>query len=308
MSSLFGLDQSNRLVFVSRVPRGLACQCRCVVCDEPLVARQGAVREHHFAHASGLEPCFASHESLLHRYAKQLILEAGGLVVPVSPGVADALGLQPSDVGQTRLDMHHVEAEISLGDVRPDLLGTTADGVQIAIEVAYTSFCDLLKREACARLALPTLEIDLSSFTPEAFDPEAVRQVVIERIDGKVWVWPAPERNAPSIETPPTPAEPPTTTPAEKARAPEEIILVSGRMVSIKQLRSGDIAVRAISYDPDVVSMLKSITKRYGATYSPKWKSWNVPRWRAEQVRRELKLAAEQVIIVTIDRREGNGG
>ena len=92
MSSLFGLDQSNRLLFVSEVPRGLACQCRCVVCNESLIARQGEVREHHFAHASGREPCDVSHESLLHRYAKQVIQAAGGWTVPVDRWVAEMLG------------------------------------------------------------------------------------------------------------------------------------------------------------------------------------------------------------------------
>ena len=121
MSSFFGLDSVGRFVFVSEVPRGLACQCRCVVCNEPLIARQGAVREHHFAHASGREPCEVSHESLLHRYAKQVIQEAGGLAVPVDLAVVEQLGLDDAGVQSARLVLQNIDVERSVQDLRPDL-------------------------------------------------------------------------------------------------------------------------------------------------------------------------------------------
>jgi len=291
MSSLFGLDQSSRLVFVSEVPRGLACQCRCVVCDEPLIARQGAVREHHFAHASGREPCDASHESLLHRYAKQVIQDAGGLVVPMNDHVGAILGMAPAHSPAARLPLPRVEVEKGLAEVRPDLLGHTDLGVAVAIEVAYSSFCDMLKIETFARMGLPILEIDLRSFTPEDFKPEAVKAAVLEAVVGKEWLWPRPE-DAPAA----TPSTPPP------ARLPEEIVTISGRWVSIKQFDSGDIAVKVIRYDPDVVSLVKSIAKANFASYSAKWRSWNVPRWRAENVRAALREKAATVSIFLKDR------
>jgi competence protein CoiA len=296
MSTLFSLDQSNRLVFVSQVPRGLACHCRCVVCGEPLLARQGEVREHHFAHASGREPCNSSHESLLHRYAKQVIAEAGSLVVPISQTVGQAIGIEGNSSGAAPLQVAAVEVERSLGDVRPDLLITTSNGIQIAVEVAYSSFCDLVKVQSFATLCLPALEIDLSRWTPEAFDPEAVRLLILEGTENKTWAWP---RDAPSSEA--SAAAPELhqlpASGASNHRLPEEIVTISDRWVSIKTLPSGDIAVRCVSYDPDVVSLIKTITRPHGAQYSAKWKSWNVPRWRAEQVRRELRGISQNVSI-----------
>ncbi len=73
---------------------------------------------------------------------------------------------------------------------------------------------------------------------------------------------------------------------------------ISGRWVSIKEFPSGDIAVKVVTYDPDVVSMVKSIARANGGKYAGKWKSWNVPRWRAETVRTELRSRAESVSIV----------
>jgi competence protein CoiA len=296
MSSLFGLDQSNRLVFVSEAARGLACQCRCVVCCEPLIARQGSVREHHFAHASGREPCDASHESLLHRYAKQVIHEAGGLVVPLHDEVVGVLGLDAGLFPATRLALSAVEVEKTLADVRPDILGHTDLGVAVAIEVAYSSFCDMLKVDAFARLRLPALEIDLRTFTPDAFDPDAVRAAVLDAVAGKGWLWPM-QSATPAVLEPEHPVPPPEAAGEAPKHLPEEIVAISGRWVSIKEFASGDIAIRVIRYDPDVVSLVKTIAKANYARYSPKWKSWNVPRWRAESARTQLRAISAEVVI-----------
>ena len=307
MSSLFGLDPVGRFVFVSEVPRGLACQCRCVVCSEPLIARQGAVREHHFAHASGREPCEVSHESLLHRYAKQVIEEAGGLTVPINPTVAEHLGLDGASAPGTQLDLQRIDVERSVQAVRPDLLGHTDSGLAVAIEVAYSSFCDLLKVDEFARLGLPALEIDLRAFSPERFEPEAVRVAVLHDLHAKVWLWPKPPAE---LEPGPESAHPSApgvsvadaVIDATRPRLPEEIVTISGRWVSIKEFPSGDLAVKVITYDPDVVSMVKTIAKDNYARYSPKWRSWNVPRWRAEAVRVALRAKAQSVSIVLQDR------
>lgn len=305
MSSLFGLDPSGRLVFVGDVPRGLACQCRCVACGEPLIARRGAVREHHFAHVSGREPCEVGYESLLHRYAKQAIQTAGGLVVPVDENVARTLGLHFDASPATHLELVDIEVEKGIQDLRPDLLGHTDQGLAVAIEVAYSSFCDPLKVARFAQLGLPALEIDLRAFTQEGFEPEAVRKAVIDEYQGKDWLWPNPAAGYTTHPVTPVSGAPPTPVAPEspKARLPEEIVTISGRWISIKTFPSGDIAVKAIRYDPDIVSMVRTIARSNQAQYSPRWKSWNVPRWRAEAVRAELRSKAETVSITMQERR-----
>jgi hypothetical protein len=174
-------------------------------------------------------------------------------------------------------------------------------GVAVAIEVAYSSFCDMLKVEEFARLGLPILEIDLRAFTPEAFDPEAVKQAVLDSSAGKAWLWPK-SAGLPAELPSAQPLPPVLLGDPPKARLPEEIVTISGRWVSIKEFESGDIAVKVIRYDPDVVSLVKSIAKTNFAHYSPKWKSWNVPRWRAHIVRSELRSKAETVSIMLTDR------
>ena len=298
MSSLFGLNEFNELVHVSEVARGLACQCRCVVCHEPLVARQGTLRDHHFAHISQREACASSFESLLHRYAKQLLLQARALCVPVTPTIAGVLGAKGDGQPHVLHAAGGIQAEASLGRIRPDLLLTTGDGVLIAIEMAYSSFCDADKIQQFEQLGLPALEIDLSHLTPDGFAPEAVRHAVLDGLAHKRWVWPDMADSAdPSTDQPaamPQPDPRPAPSPLPQSRhLPEEIIRFSGRWVVVKQLPSGDIAVKVISWDPDLVSLVKSLAQAHGGYYNPRHKSWNVPRWGAGTVRHELRHKAQ---------------
>ncbi|MBE2263421.1 MAG: hypothetical protein IAE92_11815 [Burkholderiaceae bacterium] len=293
MSSLFGLDEFNHLVHVSEVDRGLACQCRCVVCEEPLIARQGNVRGHHFAHASNREPCDSSHESLLHRYAKQLIVQAKGLMAPMTPAVALFLGISDADSPDQLHALASVQEEVMIGNIKPDLLVVTSGGVQVAIEIAYSSFCDLIKVAAFESLNLPALEIDLSHFTPDNFDPVAVRDSVVTSLTRKNWVWPM--ECPPLLAEPLAPTQPPL--PVNRTYLPEEIIKFSGRWVSVKQFTSGDIAVRVIAFDPDLVSLVRSVAKAHGGRFNTQYKSWNVPRWGADLVRQQLRHHAQNLAI-----------
>lgn len=300
MSSVFGLNEFNELVHVSEVARGLACHCRCVTCGEPLLARQGAVRDHHFAHASNLEACESSFESLLHRYAKQLVVQSRGLAVPVTPCVAAFLGWEDSMPQHLLHASGDVQEEVNMGAIRPDLLLVTDDGVLVAIEIAYSSFCDEEKARQFEGMGLPALEIDLSDFTPEGFDPAAVRHAVISTLDHKRWVWPY---KPPITEEPVAPLSPSlaplqlSAGTAQPVYLPEEIISFDGRWVSIKQFSSGDIAVKVVAWDPDLVSLVKSIAKAHRGQYNARYKTWTVPRWAARKVRTELQLKSKTLQI-----------
>lgn len=287
MSSMFGLDESNRLVHVGEVERGLACLCRCVACDEPLIARQGEVREHHFAHASNTEACASDHESLLHRFAKQCIVEAGGLVVPMNPAVAAVLGSQYTGSLEILLSCQRIDEEVSIGNIRPDLLVATVDGVGVAVEIAYSSFCDVFKREEFKSLALPVVEIDLRAFAPDNFDPKLVRSAVVESVSAKTWLWPTDGPEVPTVLAP-APAKP---------HLPEELIDISGRWISVKRLPSGDITVKAVRFDPDLVSVVKSVAKANYGKYQPQYKTWIIPRWRAPIAREALRQQSRDVRI-----------
>ncbi len=85
----FGLQTTDRwLVDVSEIPQGASYGRICPACHASLIARQGVVKQLHFAHASrGVEgddirQCEYSFFLSVALMAKQLFLECSGLVLP----------------------------------------------------------------------------------------------------------------------------------------------------------------------------------------------------------------------------------
>ena len=78
----FGMRHSDgRMVTPDSVPNGLGCDCVCRDCRLPLIAKQGAIKEWHFAHACGAE-CPGGVESAIHQMAKQMIMDRQYIYVP----------------------------------------------------------------------------------------------------------------------------------------------------------------------------------------------------------------------------------
>ena len=57
--------------YIEDVESGLKCGCTCPSCGEPLVAKKGTKRMHHFAHHAG-ENCEYGYETSLHLAAKEI--------------------------------------------------------------------------------------------------------------------------------------------------------------------------------------------------------------------------------------------
>lgn len=77
-------DAQGRTRFVSEVPRGAACGCFCPVCASPLVAKQGGVKEWHFAHEASQErvECEVGAMNMLRRLAAEVLQADGDPVFP----------------------------------------------------------------------------------------------------------------------------------------------------------------------------------------------------------------------------------
>jgi competence protein CoiA len=269
MSTQFAIDRNNRIVHVSEVQRGLGCACACAVCGEPMVAKKGLEREHHFAHDSNKADCAASYESLLHRFAKRVIQEEGGLAVPPFHGQTAARWLM----------FDRVEEEVRLddGSVRPDIVGYTGE-VPTLIEVAYSSFADDRKIAKLAALNLQAVEIDLHDFHPESFDPEAARQAIRDDIARKRWLFelsasPQPERNEPRQD---------------------EKVTIKEIWVFLKDLPFGDLAIRVPAFNPEVNAIIKGIAKQNHGWWKPEYKNWIVPRQFKERAKEAVREAARQ--------------
>jgi competence protein CoiA len=276
MSTQFAMDTSNRITHISEAERGLSCNCFCVVCGERMVAKKGDEREHHFAHESNKTACVVNHETLLHQFAKRVIQENKGLVVP--PSMNYRLSSMPtvSQTNPTWLMLERIEEEKWLNGIRPDLIGYF-ENTPVLIEVAYSSFVDAEKQAKLEARGFVALEIDLRDFHPENFEPNVAGEAIVNEVDRKSWLF-CPE--PPAI--------------AQKPNYAEEIVTIKGIWVSVRELPYGDLAIKVIAFNPEVNAIVKGIAKRYSGWWRQDYKNWLVPgRW-LQHAKNDLRAAADQ--------------
>lgn len=90
LSAFYAFDRQGALRHISQVERGLACGCLCRDCGDRLVARQGDVRVHHFAHESGNACTSADHE-FLRAIARHLVADNELLQLPAITHIRETL-------------------------------------------------------------------------------------------------------------------------------------------------------------------------------------------------------------------------
>lgn len=132
--------KGNEPVYIDSVERGLACDCQCPICGEPLIARKGEVNTPHFSHKA--KPKCKS-ETVLQYLGKQFLYRR----------------IQESINSKTKLDfewfcrthnrnhdgdlMHRaasVRIDSELGNITPDITTYSKKGnPRIAIEVSVSS-------------------------------------------------------------------------------------------------------------------------------------------------------------------------
>ncbi|HEY1026251.1 MAG TPA: competence protein CoiA family protein [Pseudomonas sp.] len=286
MSMFVALDPNGQLITIENAMRGLACNCTCASCGEPVVARKGLIREHHFSHHSNKESCFIQRESLLHLYAKEVIRNQLGLQLPPMPGT------WPGSEDKTSWwDFERVDEEVPQQGFQPDLVAHLRDGSQLFIEVAVTSFIGEEKLERIRNAGTNTVEIDLSEllFNTQPIPSEEVKARILEQTRNKSWIYPeSPSLPAqPAIDWQPIAAQHPTTQP--EAKCFEYRYTIMGMWLSARILPTGSVAVRSWSYNPQIADLLKSWRNELGGEYNPKYKNWIFPPKFRENILNRLQ-------------------
>lgn len=190
----FGRRPDGRLVEVGQVERGLACNCTCPACGEALLAKKGEVVVQHFSHLPGSN-CSTGAETALHLAAKQLVADGGWIRLPELVIEASRHDRQCGlfsdrtvfrDPEAWRFD--RVVQEMAVGQVRPDVVGFTAD-VAHGIEIRVTHAVDAAKQAELAALRLPSIEVDLAPLIGKVFTFDALEQAVIKSTINKRWLF-----------------------------------------------------------------------------------------------------------------------
>ena len=185
----FGQLADGTLVGPSAVPRGAACGCVCPGCGAALIAKQGEVLRHHFAHASDAE-CVGALETSLHKLAKQIIAEASKIWLPeFVVRYPDQWHGERFVIERRVCAAHwnggHVRVEVAHGDFRPDVM-IEFGGRSLGIEVFVTHAVDAEKRAKIQAANLSAIEIDLSGY-PRSFEMAALRDFVL-RDASRLWI------------------------------------------------------------------------------------------------------------------------
>lgn len=157
--------RGDELVYVSDVERGLKCGCRCPACNGELVARKGEKKAHHFAHHNA-DTCAYGYETSLHLAAKDILLHAGKLDLPLSHDLLSGKIRKElcddmwTNGGEITID--NVELEKKFGSVIPDVIIHSGSRV-IFVEIYVTHPIDDKKLQKLRELKIPTIEVNLSN-------------------------------------------------------------------------------------------------------------------------------------------------
>ena len=137
-------NDKKEIVDIKSVPNGVACNCTCIACGQPLNARnEGKHNIPHFAHVSGFDNPACS-ETAKHAMAKQIIQEIGWF-----------------PFGNKAYKDDSLELEKTIGDIRPDVLAVY-NGNPYAIEFYVKHKIDEEKLSKIINNDLSLVEIDLS--------------------------------------------------------------------------------------------------------------------------------------------------
>lgn len=293
--------QDSRLAPIHTVSRGLACLCRCIVCGEAVIARQGEIREWHYAHVSNREDCLISGETVLHLLVKQCIKDGGGaLKVPDRPPGRALPDPFEKSIKDGWIQFDRIDLEVSLEGVRPDLIGYAGDHL-VAIEVAYSSFCDLDKAQQLENLNLSTLEIDIRMFDPMNYDEDAVRHAVLAQVEHKRWIYCSESVPSPAAATPPSFSIPFGTTTASTATPPRArpehllSVIICERSVSLWRLPWGQLTVKYDYGDEVRHRVREQIAHRFHGRWNGQYRNWTFNACWEEEIRAQMCALAAAV-------------
>jgi hypothetical protein len=179
----FARSADGSVVDVTEVPRGLACECLCLGCNAPLLAKQGKVNAWHFGHSSGASRR-ACAETALHLAGKELLHELTEIRVPpvsyamIELDVLKREHIQTVEAAASSFNFSSCSLEHTTGTRRLDALLKSSERNRLGIEILVTHKVDDQKAKDLLSLNAPVLEIDLRSWVGKPLDREILKKLL----------------------------------------------------------------------------------------------------------------------------------
>lgn len=192
--------KNGQLIYIFEAARGLACGCVCVACGQPLVARKGHQRRHHFAHATDID-CQGAAETALHLLSKELFGELNYIVLPpydfvkeqkTKAGVVVKHQQQVAKGGTVSIKGAQIES--SEAGFIPDVV-LNCGTKNLIVEIAVTHKVDRDKMRHIRRRDLPAIEIRLE-FSDALLSRDELRNKLQNDLRSKFWLFHPGQREA----------------------------------------------------------------------------------------------------------------
>ena len=168
-------DAAGKMVHVDSVPNGIACNCHCPRCKEPLLARHGKVLTHGFAHhsedrAANLDICY---QVILYKLAEHIIQTAKHIHAPSYYGIYPEKDIWFTDV--------KVDGQYERADKQPDVVAIADDGTQYLVEFTFAH--KVQHKQPLDYRNMNCLEVNLKGQTLESLE-----NFLLYSNEGRKWV------------------------------------------------------------------------------------------------------------------------
>ncbi len=176
-------NETGRLLHIDDAVRGKECNCICPGCGDQMVAKQGKVKEHHFAHAtSEKKSCYMT---MVHRFFQEYFYEKKFLdIAAIKLSVLD----NAIEIPCRKIKIINAQLEAKIGNFRADVLLLTNIG-EIAIEIFVTNKCKDEKINFYKKNNIAAIEYDFSDYRNKTIE-EAKKAFEIGRIRMDVFRYP----------------------------------------------------------------------------------------------------------------------
>ena len=177
--------QNDKIVYIDEVESGIKCNCYCQCCGEPLIARKGNIKRHHFSHKPGTE-CQYGYQTALHLMAKDILSNIKKITLPPLGILFCGSHSEKIVIPSKIVEIERVELEHKIGDIIPDVAIYVA-GKPLYIEIFVTHEIDEEKKNKIIDNDIPVIEIDLSDLKDD-FDRDMLIELFLNESERKKWI------------------------------------------------------------------------------------------------------------------------
>lgn len=182
----YGL-KDGELISIEEATNGLECGCICPACGAILIAKQGNVNAHHFAHYNATD-CEHGKETALHIMGKKVVSEMKKAFFPINNKEHNYGSVK----GEIRSYSIAVEEKLIDFSIKPDVL-LVSGNEQISVEIKVTHAVEEEKKYKLFNANLTTIEIDLSDLI-DNYDEEIIRERILSGEKTK-WLYSSLAKN-----------------------------------------------------------------------------------------------------------------